>query len=165
MTDGWHDRSLGAAALAALAAGADGAPGIAGLEFEVYLAAPEPIFTRPRGSLPVDTPGGPACVSCHTWQTNGPPKLEELGEEPDAEPYWSSEASRPNFLEVARLVSPGSPDPSRLLPARLAQSAGGRGEDTGGVSRESQDDPERQAVTGRVAAWVRGERTGSCCEA
>ncbi len=50
MTDGWHDRSLGAAALAALAAGADGAPGIAGLEFEVYLAAPEPIFTRPRGS-------------------------------------------------------------------------------------------------------------------
>ncbi len=157
MTGQTRFRSLGVAALLALGScgsdeGAPPDPGAAGLDFEVYLAVVEPIFTRARGGFSVETPGGPSCVMCHTWQTNGPLQLEDLGEGPDGEPYWSPEASRRNFLEVARLVTPGDPDRSRLLLAPLTESAGGRGNHTGGVFWESKDDPEWRAV----ADWVAG---------
>lgn len=122
-----------------------------GLDFEYYVANVEPIFTERRGGFAVESPGGPSCVMCHTWQTNAPLKLEPLEEGPDGRTFWTEDQSRRNFVEVARLVAPGEPDDSRLLRAPLARSAGGRGQHTGGTFWESKDDPEWEAL----ADWVR----------
>jgi hypothetical protein len=89
---------------------------------------------------------------CHTWQTNAPLKLEPLQEGPDGETYWSEEQSRRNFVEVARLVTPGSSEESRLLNAPLALRAGGRGGHAGDSLWASKEDPEWQLL----ADWVRG---------
>jgi len=122
-----------------------------GLDFATYVSDVEPIFTRLRGGFTVDSPGGPSCVMCHTWQTNVPLKLEPLEEGPGGETSWTEEQSRRNFIEVARLVTPGDPDNSRLLRAPLAADAGGRGSHTGGTFWESKDEAEWQAL----AEWVR----------
>ncbi len=143
------------AAAAACAPGddssADAVARATGLDFDYYLANVEPIFTRSRGGFTLEGPGGPSCVMCHTWQTNAPLKLEPLAEGPDGETSWSEEQSRANFAEVARLVTPGDPDGSRLLNVPLAVAAGGRGGHTGGTFWASRDDPEWQMV----AEWVR----------
>lgn len=122
-----------------------------GLDFEFYVSDIEPMFTRPRGGFSVDSPGGPSCVMCHTWQTNAPLKLQPLEESPGGETSWTEEQSRKNFIEVARLVTPGDPQSSRLLRAPLAVGAGGRGQHTGGTFWASKDDPEWQTL----AEWVR----------
>ena len=121
-----------------------------GLDFDFYVSDVEPIFTRPRGGFSRDSPGGPSCVMCHTWQTNAPLKLEPLEEGPGGETSWTEAQSRRNFVEVARLVTPGDPDNSRLLRAPLAFGGGGRGLHTGGTFWVSKDEPEWQAL----AQWV-----------
>lgn len=121
-----------------------------GLDFEYYVSNVEPIFARRRGGFALESPGGPSCVMCHTWQTNAPLKLESLEEGPDGETFWTDNQSRRNFVEVARLVTPGNPDNSRLLRAPLALGAGGRGFHTGGSFWLSKDDPEWQLL----AEWV-----------
>lgn len=128
-----------------------------GLDFQYYRTNVEPIFARARGGFAVESPGGPSCVMCHTWQTNAPLKLESLQEGEDSRTFWTEEQSRRNFAEVARLVTPGSPDDSRLLRAPLARSAGGRGQHTGGTFWESKDDPEWQTL----AEWVRTAEPGA----
>ena len=122
-----------------------------GLDFDFYVSNVEPIFTRSRGGFALGNPGGPSCVMCHTWQTNAPLKLEALQEGPGGETFWTEDQSRSNFAEVARLVTPGDPDNSRLLRVPLAVSEGGRGQHTGGTFWESKDDPEWQVL----AEWVR----------
>ena len=122
-----------------------------GLDFEFYVANVEPIFTTLRGGFALDNPGGPSCVMCHTWQTNAPLKLQPLEEGPDGETFWTEEQSRRNFVEVARLVTSGDPDNSRLLKAPLSVTAGGRALHTGGTFWASKDEPEWQAM----AEWVR----------
>ncbi len=122
-----------------------------GLDFAFYVSNVEPIFSRPRGGFAVDSPGGASCVMCHTWQINAPLKLERLEEGPGGETSWTAEQSRRNFVEVARLITPGDPDNSRLLRAPLALGAGGRGLHTGGTFWASKDEPEWQAL----AEWVR----------
>ena len=122
-----------------------------GLDFEFYVSNVEPIFSRPRGGFTLDSPGEPSCVMCHTWQTNAPLKLEPLEEGPGGETYWTEEQSRRNFVEVARLVTPGDPDNSRLLRAPLALREGGRGQHTGGTFWASKNEPEWQVL----AEWVR----------
>ena len=122
-----------------------------GLDLETYLSNVEPLFVMPRGGFALESPGGPSCVMCHTWQTNGPLRLERLQDGPGGETFWTDEQSRSNFLEVARLVIPGDPDGSPLPIVPLAPSAGGRGNHTGGVFWESKDDPEWQVL----ADWVR----------
>ena len=122
-----------------------------GLDFDFYVSEVEPIFTKPRGGFSLESPGGPSCVMCHTWQTNAPLKLERLEEGAGGETYWTQDQSRRNFVEVARLVTPGNPDDSRLLKAPLALRAGGRGAHTGGSFWASKDDPEWQVL----ADWVR----------
>jgi len=131
--------------------GAEAVAAATGLDFASYLTDVEPVFARMRGGFAVESPGGPSCVMCHTWQTNAPLKLEALQEGSDGETFWSEDQSRRNFVEVARLVTPGDPDDSRLLNAPLARSAGGRDEHTGGTFWESKNDPEWQAL----AEWVR----------
>ncbi len=147
----------GAVLLATTACGAEKDPAVAsveaatGLDFEFYVSNVEPIFTRLRGGFTVDNPGGPSCVMCHTWQTNAPLKLESLEEGPDGQTSWTEQQSGRNFVEVARLVTPGDPDNSRLLRAPLANAEGGRGLHTGGVFWASKDDPEWKVL----AEWVR----------
>ena len=149
---------VGAVLLAAAACGGEDDSSVAtdaaatiGLDFATYVSDVEPIFTRLRGGFTEDSPGGPSCVMCHTWQTNAPLKLEPLEEGPGGETSWTEEQSRRNFIEVARLVTPGDPDNSRLLRAPLAAEAGGRGSHTGGTFWTSKDDVEWQAL----AEWVR----------
>ena len=103
-----------------------------GLDFDYYVSNVEPIFSRLRGGFTLDNPGGPSCVMCHTWQTNAPLKLESLEEGAGGQTSWTEEQSGRNFVEVARLVTPGDPDNSRLLRAPLANAEGGRGQHTGG---------------------------------
>lgn len=130
--------------------GAEAVAAATGLDLEYYVANVEPIFTRARGGFAVESPGGPSCVMCHTWQTNAPLKLEPLEAASDGRTSWTEEQSQRNFVEVARLVTPGNPDDSRLLKAPLARSAGGRGQHTGGTFWETKADPEWQAL----AEWV-----------
>jgi len=152
---------VGAVLLAATACGAELDPEVAsveaatGLDFDLYLADVEPIFARPRGGFTIDNPGGPSCVMCHTWQANAPLKLQSLEEGPGGQTHWTEQQSARNFIEVARLVTPGDPDDSRLLRAPLANAEGGRGQHTGGVFWASKDDPEWQVL----ADWVRPAET------
>lgn len=117
------------------------------LDFAFYRDNVEPIFMRPRGGFRAGTA---PCASCHTFQATTPLKLERLQEE-GARVFWTEEQSRRNFAVVARLVTPGDPDNSRLLRKPLAVSAGGAPQHTGGKYWDSKDDPEWRVI----AEWVR----------
>lgn len=131
-----------------------------GLDYGFYVSNVEPIFAKARGGFSLDSPSGPSCVMCHTWQTNVPLKLEPLLEGSGGETYWSEEQSLRNFVEVVRLVTPGNPDESRLLNAPLALRAGGRGGHTGGSFWASKEDPEWQLL----AEWVRAASAAAGAE-
>lgn len=118
-----------------------------GLDFEFYRENVEPIFYDQRTGFDV---GVAPCVSCHTFQTTTPLKLEPLQEE-GGRVYWTEAQSRRNFAVVARLVTPGDPDASRLLNKPLSGDAGGTRIHTGGTFWDSKDHPEWQ----RMAEWVR----------
>lgn len=118
------------------------------LDFAVYRATVEPIFTRPRGGY---VAGAATCVTCHTWQASTPLKLQPLQIDASGAFFWTEEQSRLNFQAVARLVAPGDPDNSRLLRKPLARDAGGAESHVGGTFWSSKDDPEWQVI----ADWVR----------
>jgi hypothetical protein len=124
-----------------------------GMDFEYYRQNVEPIFMQPR---PGFVNGEAPCVSCHTFQTTTPLKLEPLQEDGERV-YWTEAQSRRNFQIVSRLVIPGDPDNSRLLRKPLAVDAGGAREHTGGKFWESKDDPQWQAM----AEWVRNVGAGA----
>jgi hypothetical protein len=120
------------------------------LDFDFYRENIEPMFYRSRGDFMPPDPGDPACVMCHTWQTNTPLKLQRLEENADGSVYWTEAQSRQNFAVVSSLVTPGDPDNSRLLLKPLHPSAGGTAEHTGGKFWDSRNDPEYQTL----AQWV-----------
>ncbi len=122
-----------------------------GLDFAFYRENIEPIFVQSRGNFMPPDPGDPACVMCHTWQSNTPFMLESLQEDEDGGVYWTEAQSRANFEVVSRLVAPGDPQNSRLLQTPLNLRAGGSAAHTGGKVWDSQDDPEWQTL----AEWVR----------
>lgn len=117
------------------------------LSFEVYRARVEPIFLKSRTG---HGPGLSACAACHA-HSGTPLNLEELEEGENGRVFWSEEASRKNFAVVARLVTPGSPEHSRLLRKPLAVAAGGTALHVGGKFWQSQADPDWQII----AEWVR----------
>ncbi len=127
------------------------APPQEALDFEFYRDNVEPIFMKSRGDFLPPEPGDPACVMCHTWQTNTPLKLEPLEEDGNGGVFWTEEQSRLNFEVVSRLVVPGDPENSRFLRKPLVARAGGTVSHTGGKFWTSQDDPEWQVI----AEWVR----------
>jgi len=144
-----------------------GAPGLApapassaapqqALDFEFYRDNVEPIFMKSRGDFLPPDPGDPACVMCHTWQTNTPLKLQPLEEDGNGGVFWTEEQSRLNFEVVSRLVVPGDPENSRFLRKPLVARAGGTVSHTGGKFWTSQEDPEWQII----AEWV-SNATGS----
>ncbi len=118
-----------------------------GLSFEVYRARVEPIFLKARTG---HGPGLSACAACHA-HSGTPLNLEELEEGENGRVFWSEQASRKNFAVVSRLVTPGSPEHSRLLRKPLAVAAGGTAFHVGGKFWQSQSDPEWQII----ADWVR----------
>lgn len=121
-----------------------------GLDFEFYRQNVEPMFYRSRGNFMPPDPGNPACVMCHTWQANTPLKLQSLEENADGSVYWTEAQSRENFAAVAKLVTPGDPESSRLLRTPLDPSAGGSAAHTGGKFWDSRNDPEYRVL----AQWV-----------
>lgn len=124
------------------------APGAAPLDFALYRERVEPIFLNERGGV---WGVGGACVTCHTWQTGTPFRLQPLEEDANGRVFWTEEQSRMNFLAAARLVVPGFPEQSRLLNKPLDEDAGGAEFHTGGTFWASREDPEWQAI----ADWVR----------
>lgn len=129
-----------------------------GLDFEFYRNNVEPIFIQSRGDFTPPDPGEPACVLCHTWQSNTPFMLESLEVDEDGGVHWTEAQSRSNFARVSRLVTPGDPQSSRLLQASLSPEAGGSALHTGGKVWISQNDPEWRTL----AQWV---QTGSPSQA
>ncbi len=123
-----------------------------GLDFDFYRENIEPIFIRSRGDFLPPDPGDPACVMCHTWQTNTPLKLQSLEEDANGGVFWTEEQSRLNFEVVSRLVTPGDPENSRLLRKPLRVQAGGTVNHTGGKYWTSTDDPEWQLIADWVSA-------------
>lgn len=137
-------RTLAAWVKNASAAPAAAAPTTAtsALDFDVFKASVQPIFSRKRAGLA-------RCFVCHSTGTNF--RMQPL---PPGSTSWSEEASRRNFEAVQRVVVPGDPLSSRLLMQPLASEAGGDPFHPGGKHWTSQDDPEWQTL----AAWVRGRR-------
>jgi hypothetical protein len=118
-----------------------------GLSFQVYREQVEPIFLARRAG---HGPTLSACVSCHVHSST-PFKLEPLTEGARGSVAWTEQQSRRNFEMVARLVTPGRPEASRLLLEPLGPEAGGPIYHAGGVYWRSQDDPEWRVL----ANWVR----------
>ncbi len=121
-----------------------------GLDFDFYRENIEPMFYLSRGDFLPPDPGDPACVMCHTWQTNTPLMLASLEEDENGEVFWTEEQSRQNFEVVSGLVTPGDPQSSRLLLKPLIAEAGGSPMHSGGKYWDSQSDPEWQIL----AQWV-----------
>ena len=108
----WPSRAVpgAAVALAVVALGSCGQGQSEGLDFEFYRDNVEPLFVQSRGDFQPADPGNPACVMCHTWQTNTAFHLESLQEDGSGGVFWTEEQSRANFEMVSRLVMPGDPD-------------------------------------------------------
>ena len=117
------------------------------LSFETYRERVEPIFIKKRTG---HGPGLSACAACHA-HSGTPLRLEDLEEGENGRVFWSETASRKNFEVVSRLVTPGSPERSRLLRKPLAVSAGGIPFHVGGKFWQSQSDPDWQVI----ADWIR----------
>ena len=122
-----------------------------GLDFALYRENVEPIFLIPRGGG--HGPGASPCVTCHA-HVGTPLRLEHLQESEDGRVFWTEEQSRRNFEVVSRLVTPGSPETSRLLLKPLAEEAGGAPFHVGGKFWEDQSHAEWQTI----ARWVRAGR-------
>jgi hypothetical protein len=112
------------------------------LDFRFFVERVQPIFVKQRT-------GSGRCYDCHSLESNK--ALFHLAPFDRGE-GWSDEASRRNFDNAAKLVTPGEPLKSRLLRHPLAQEAGGDPFHSGGKFWTSRDDPEFQTL----ADWVKG---------
>jgi hypothetical protein len=113
------------------------------LDFDVYKARVEPIFSKPRE-------GHARCVVCHS-EANNVFRLQAWNPQTKA---FTEEQSRLNFQVVSKLVIPGNPDRSLLLLHPLAKEAGGHEFHSGGRQFLSKSDPDWETI----ASWVRGTK-------
>jgi hypothetical protein len=109
------------------------------LDFATFRDRVQPMFLDKR-------PGLARCYVCHSQGT--PFRLERM---PDGRTAWTEDETRRNFAAIARLVSPGKPEASRLLLMPLAHEAGGTEFHPGGKRWTSQSDPEWK----ELAQWIR----------
>ena len=117
------------------------------VDFEFFRSCVQRIFLN-------TTPGALPCTECHGGGTAG--FARAIG---DGRDFWNEVESRRNFSVAMRLIEPGEPTRSRPLMHPLAYEGGGDYTHNGPRRWRSMDDPEWQML----AAWVRGERTGSAC--
>ncbi len=116
------------------------------LDFEFYRACVQEVFRTPKyGQL--------ACATCHAGGQTG------FAPRPANGTSWSDAEAERGFDAIQRLILPGNPIQSRWLLKPLHNEAGGSYTHNGVRRWQSREDPEWQML----AAWVRGERTGSDC--
>ena len=115
-------------------------------DFTFFRSCVQQIFVNP-------IPGAVACTQCHGGDFARPI--------PEGQQTWSEEDSRRSYDALMRFIEPGSPEHSRFLHKPLHPDVGGDLMHNGGRRWLSRDDPERMAL----AAWVRGDATGSACPA
>jgi hypothetical protein len=94
-----------------------------------------------------------SCQECHAGGFTGFAPRAANGS------AWTEEEARRGFEAIQRLILPGDPVESRFLLKPLHPDGGGSYTHNGVRRWASRDDPEWQML----AAWVRGERTGSDC--
>ncbi len=117
------------------------------LDFEFYRACVQPVVMgNPR-------PGQLPCTACHSGGTIG------FAPRPANGTSWSDAEAQRAFDVISRLVIPGNPQESRWLLKPLHPDGGGSYTHNGVRRWQTRDDPEWQML----AAWVRGERSGSSC--
>jgi YVTN family beta-propeller protein len=126
------------------AAGAPSPPAPPALDFAFFRGCVQPIFVNPR-------PGMVACTQCHSAEFARPI--------PEGQQTWSEQDSRRAFTALMRYIDPGHPEYSRFLHKPLHPDAGGDLMHNGGRRWQSKDDAEWRAI----AAWIRGDATGSSC--
>jgi hypothetical protein len=116
------------------------------LDFEFYRTCVQRVFATPR-------PGQLPCTACHGGGQAG------FAPAPANGTSWSDAEARRGFQAIQRLIVPGNPEQSRWLLKPLHPDGGGSYTHNGVRRWQSRTDPEWQML----AAWVRGERTGSSC--
>ena len=116
------------------------------LDFEFYRTCVQDMIQRPKyGQL--------SCTVCHAGGSIG------FAPRPANGTSWTEQEARRGFEVVKRLIVPGNPIQSRWLLKPLHLDGGGSYTHNGPRRWLSRDDPEWQML----AAWVRGERSGSDC--
>jgi hypothetical protein len=116
------------------------------LDFEFFRTCVQRMYQTPRyGQL--------ECTECHAGGFAGFAPRAANGT------AWTEQEARRGFEAVQRLIVPGDPVRSRWLLKPLHPDGGGSYTHNGVRRWQSRDDPEWQML----AAWVRGERTGSNC--
>jgi hypothetical protein len=121
-------------------------PPEATLDFEFYQTCVQRMYQNPRyGQL--------SCQECHAGGFTGFAPRAANGT------AWTEEEARRGFEAIRRLILQGDPVQSRWLLKPLHPDGGGSYTHNGVRRWPSRDDPEWQMM----AAWVRGERTGSDC--
>jgi hypothetical protein len=118
------------------------------LDFQFYRTCVQQVFATPRyGHLP--------CTECHSGGAAG------FAPAPANGTSWTEAEARRGFESIQRLIVPGNPEGSRFMLKPLHNEGGGSYTHNGVRRWQSQSDPEWQML----AAWIRGERTGSNCSA
>jgi len=116
------------------------------LDFEFYSTCVQEMYRNPRyGQL--------SCQECHAGGFTGFAPRAANGT------AWTEQEARRGFDVIQRLILPGNPIQSRWLLKPLHPDGGGSYTHNGVRRWQSRDDPEWQML----AAWVRGERSGSSC--
>jgi len=139
----WRGRLIFMAAAVVLTAAPNSAWSQA-LDFDVYKASVEPVFSKKRE-------GYTRCVVCHHAAANNHFKLERRGTGPV---NFTEEQSRKNFDTVAKLVTVGNPEASLLLMYPLVPEEGGPAYHSGGRQWPSKSDADWQAI----ARWIKGQK-------
>jgi len=116
------------------------------LDFQFYRTCVQQMYQNPR-------PGQLSCQECHAGGFTG------FAPRPANGTAWTEAEARRGFETIQRLILPGNPIQSRWLLKPLHPDGGGTYTHNGVRRWQSRDDPEWQMM----AAWVRGERTGSDC--
>ena len=116
------------------------------LDFAFYNSCVQEMYRNPRyGQL--------SCQECHAGGFTGFAPRAANGT------AWTEQEARRGFDAIQRLILPGNPVQSRWLLKPLHPDGGGSYTHNGVRRWQSRDDPEWLMM----AAWVRGERTGSDC--
>ncbi len=116
------------------------------LDFEFFRTCVQEMIRSPKyGQL--------TCSVCHAGGSIG------FAPRPANGTSWTEQEARRGFEVVKRLIVPGNPIQSRWLLKPLHLDGGGSYTHNGPRRWQSRDDPEWQML----AAWVRGERSGSDC--
>jgi hypothetical protein len=118
------------------------------VDFEFFRSCVQPILVKPMQ-------GAVSCTECHAGGNGGFAKPIPTGRD-----AWNDAEARAAYQAVMRFVAPGYPTQSRFLMHPLHPNGGGDYAHNGVKRWTTQKDPEWQML----AAWVRGERTGTSCQ-